>query len=384
MSLSVLCPTRDPGPRVRALLEPLRDVADEIVVAIDSSAGEAEAGEYAAVADRVLRFERGPRHSALAWLHAQCRCDWVLVLAGDEVCSEELVAALPELTQSRSALQVAFSLRWLWPGPDQWLSGAPWYPDFHLRLVRNDATLRFHGRQHELAVPAWPHRFLDLPLWHLSLLVTDEAQRRAKIAANRADRQGLTAAGGDELNHAFYLPEDRDAPPLTDVPDADRAQIARVLGARSKTADAVSGIAVAPRAEIDPLWADRPVGDGAYHATIAPLSDLHLTMRPGEARAVYMRVRNDGDERWPWGLDHPPHVRLGYRWHGTARRGRRAGDEPEGRGAFPCEVRPGEDCIVPLPVTAPAARGRWELEVDVVHEHVRWFGVARRFGVTVD
>lgn len=358
---------------MRALLELVRDVADEIVVAIDSTAGEDEAGHYAAVADRVVRFERGPRHSALAWLHAQCRGDWVLVLAGDEVCSHELVAALPELTRSRAALQYAFSLRWLWPDPEQWLSGPPWHPDFHIRLVRNDGTLRFHGRMHELAVPAWPHRFVDVPLWHLSLLVTGAQQRQAKVAANRAEREGLKAPGGGELNRVFYLPEEQRDPPLLGVPAADRERIAHVMDATPQPVSRVAGLPVARRAEIDPLWADREVGRGAFAATITPLSERGLTLRRCEVRAVYMRVRNDGDERWPWGLDHPPLFRLGYRWY---RHDRVATNEPEGRSAFPCEVRPGEQSIVPLPVTAPTTRGRWELEVDVVLEHVRWFGAA--------
>lgn len=383
MSLSVLCPTRDPGPRVRALLELVRDVADEVVVAIDSTAGEGEAGEYAAVADRVVRFERGPRHSALAWLHAECRGDWILVLAGDEVCSPELVAALPELTRSRDALQYAFSLRWLWPGPDQWLSGAPWHPDFHIRLVRNDGTLRFRGRVHELAVPAWPRRYLDLPLWHLSLLVTDVEQRRTKIAANRAARGGLTAPGGDELNAAFYLPEERSDVARQGVPVADRAQILSVLDAAPGPAGPVAGLPVAGRPEIDPLWPGRPIADGAYRATVALLGEISPPMRPGEVRGIYMRVRNDGDERWPWGLDHAPPFRVGYRWH-RAGRGRGGGtDEPEGRGAFPCEVLPGDECIVPLPVTAPSSPGSWELEVDVLLEQVRWFGNACRIAVAV-
>lgn len=210
-SLSVLCATRDPGPRVRAALEPLRAVADEILVAVDSRAGDSELGEYGAVADRVLRYERGPTHSALAWLHGQCRGDWVLVLSGDEVPGTELVAALPDLVSRRDALQYWFTLRWLWPDAAHWLAGAPWYPDFHARLVCNDGTLRFLGRKHELALPVQPHRFCALPLWHLNLLVLDEAERRAKVERNVAEREGL-ATGGAELNAAFYLPEGSDSP----------------------------------------------------------------------------------------------------------------------------------------------------------------------------
>ena len=35
MTLSVLVPTQDPAPRIAALLAPLREVADEFVIAVD-------------------------------------------------------------------------------------------------------------------------------------------------------------------------------------------------------------------------------------------------------------------------------------------------------------------------------------------------------------
>lgn len=364
-SLSVLCATRDPGPRVRAALEPLRPVADEILVAVDSRAGVSELGDYAAIADRVLRYERGQTHSALAWLHAQCRGDWVLVLAGDEVPGTELVAALPELVSRRDALQYSFTLRWLWPDPAQWLAGAPWHPDFHARLVRNDGTLRFLGRKHELARPVLPHRFCDLPLWHLNLLVLEEEERRAKVERNVGERAGLVAEGGAELNTAFYLPEDSESPLLETVPEPDAIEIRRVLEAKTAGAAPPADVPLATRAEIEPLWAGRELEPEAFAATIEPLSAAPLRLAPGEQCTIYVRVRNEGDERWPWGLDHPPLFRLGFRWHP---------DGIEGRAGFPCDVPPGEERIVPVALAAPEIPGSYRLELSVLLEGVRWFG----------
>jgi hypothetical protein len=54
MTLSVCCPAGSPSPRIRALLEPLREIADEIVIAADSRLNEAALAEYAAVADKLL------------------------------------------------------------------------------------------------------------------------------------------------------------------------------------------------------------------------------------------------------------------------------------------------------------------------------------------
>lgn len=376
MSLSVLCPTRDPGPRVRALLEPLRAIADEIIVAVDSRAPLEHLSHYAAVADRVLRFERGPRHSALAWLHAQCRCDWILLLAGDEVVSGDLLEALPELIARRDAQQVSFSLRWLWPTPDRWLSGVPWYPGFQTRLMRNDGTLRFRGLPHELAVPTSPARFLDLPIWHLSLLVSEPDARRAKVEANVAERAGLTAAGGGELNAAFYLPEDRADPPTHAVQAADRARIEAVLQARGPSRS-VPAVPVAGRAVIDPLWSGREIPAGvALRCAVGLLDAAPLRMRRGEARTLYARVRNDGPEPWAWGLGGLPPFRLGLRWQGEGMPG-------EVRGALPCDVPVGDEAIVPITVTAPERPGHFTFDLDMLLEHQRWFDCPLQVAVDV-
>lgn len=362
-----MCNTRDPGPRVRALLELVRDVADEIVVNIDSRAGDEESGQYGAVADVVNRFELSPAHSSLQFLHEQCRGDWVLLLAGDEVCSTEMISALPELIRSRREVQYSFSFRWLWPDGAHWLTQLPWHPEYHPRLVRNDGTLRFMGVQHELARRAEPHRWLDIPLWHLSLLVTDEAERRVKIARYQAEVQGLTAPGGEELNEAFYLPEHAGDLACAPVPDVDVEPIARVLSAAGEPLPPVEGMELFTRSVIEPRWAMRTVG--SFAATVTPVAHDALDLRPNEHRTIFVRVRNDGDEWFSWGLDHPPLFRLGFRWHAA---GGDALAVEEGRVGFPCDVRPGDEVVVPVPIRAPASEGSYELQLDVLLEYVRW------------
>ena len=68
-----------------------------------------------------------------------------------------------------------------------------------------------------------------------------------------------------------------------------------------------------------------------------------------------------------------PEIRLSYRW-------RTAMDEPLElvglRTPLPCDLLPGERVVVPLHVLPPAEPGRYRLDVDLVHEHVRWFGCA--------
>src|SRR6185312_9276854 len=81
-------------------------------------------------------------------------------------------------------------------------------------------------------------------------------------------------------------------------------------------------------------------------------------------------IENRGDCVWRSG-DHA--ITLGTRWNGI-----------EGiRTALPADVLPGESAVVPLHVVPPAEPGQHLLEVDLVHEHVRWFDRGLRVDVTV-
>ncbi len=146
MTLSVCCLTDAPGSRIQALLEPLREVADEIVIAADQRTDPVDVEIYEAVADRVLRVEFEILESHLAWLHAQCSGDWILRLDGDEQVSPELVAVLPELIAAPEIRQYWLPRRWVDPSGRGWLDELPWSPDYHNRLVRNDSSLRLHRR----------------------------------------------------------------------------------------------------------------------------------------------------------------------------------------------------------------------------------------------
>jgi hypothetical protein len=103
---------------------------------------------------------------------------------------------------------------------------------------------------------------------------------------------------------------------------------------------------------------------------VEPLGpDGRLPMAPGETRPVYVEVANRGGATWRWGLEQQPEIRVAYHWRAAN------GDvtDFEGlRSPLPCALGPGDATIVPVWVRAPAA-GDHTLEVDLVHEHVRWF-----------
>jgi LPS sulfotransferase NodH len=370
-SVSVCLITADPPSRVAAALQPVRTLADEVVIAADSRVDEQTLAGYATLCDRLFRIHYMHSERHLAWLYAQCGGDWILRLDGDELLSDALVKRLPELLSARSVQQYWIRRAWLHPDAAHVLACAPWSEDFVNRLARNDGTVRIRGEQHTDVDAVTPREYIEQPLYHLDLLTNDLQRRLDKALHYEALRPGLKAAGGWPINEAFYLPELRDALELSPVPDADRAAIALALAPES--AHALSrppvDVPVVPLAETDRMWEGRTVAAEAYRANIEPLQ-ARLELSPGERRDVFVRVRNEGEERWPARLDERPQIRLSYRWL-----------HPDGsvhtadglRSPLGRALAPNESALVPIQVEAPGAAGEYLLEVDLVHEDVRWF-----------
>jgi hypothetical protein len=307
----------------------------------------------------------------------------VLLLAGDEVPSAALAAALPGLCAEPSLRQVWLPTRWVWPDRAHWLDALPWYPDVHNRLLRNDDDLWFEGRLHSYARPRLPMRYVESPLYHLVCLMEDAHAREERARRYEERRPGLRAHGGGSLNERMYLPERFARRPPAPIPEEDLAAIAAVLDAGDDPPAAApprGPIPVGRRAEIDALWAGRELEPGAYRAKIAPMERDHRIVA-GEERPVLVRVRNEGTVAWPSGSDRPPDVRLSYHWRDA---GGATVVHDGVRTHFPEAVAPGAETILPAVVAAPARAGEYLLVLDLVHEHVRWFGCETALPMTVE
>jgi len=196
----------------------------------------------------------------LAWLHAQCSGDWVLRLDDDEVPSAALIARLPALLATRDVLQYWIPRAWLFPDAGSVLEDAPWSPDFHNRLVRNDARLRFPGAPHSGAAPDHPSEYLEEPIYHLELLTSGVEHRRDRVIRYEVTAPRLIAAGGGRLNEAFYLPELRAALRTRPAPAADRALVERAVRVTGTVAAlAAFDTPLITADEMDRHWARRTV-----------------------------------------------------------------------------------------------------------------------------
>ena len=194
--LSVCCATADPGAKVAEALHPLREVADEIVVAVDSKVDPEHLGVYESVADTVVRFEFAPPiERAWSWLSAQMSGDWIFRLDGDEVASPALIAALPRLIEADDVLQYWIPRREVHSDGRRWFDEWPWWPCFINRLIRNDARLHFDGLSHSGAATDLPARYVEEPFYHLLCANTSKPDRQKKVAYYAGIDQILKADG---------------------------------------------------------------------------------------------------------------------------------------------------------------------------------------------
>ena len=189
------CLTRGPTARVAAQLGLLRDVADEIVVALDSSVGAELAHPLLEVADVLVHYPYAdPVDRPVGWIHSLCtrRLDPLDRRRRDPVAIAPRIGARRDRGSIRDPLLRA--------PPDALgraetaLVGPPWTPDFQLRLVANDSRLVwFPGITHWPIQAIGPHRYLETPLYHTDLLLNPTDRRRAKV---RRYERGDPRAGG--------------------------------------------------------------------------------------------------------------------------------------------------------------------------------------------
>lgn len=376
MTLSICCATANPS-RAATAIVPFRDVAEEVVVAVDVSGGELDLTPLSGLADRLFEIELDTfPEPAMAWLHAQCTGDWILRIDDDELPSMSLLEQLPKLTRATDVTQYWLARRWLYPDPEHWLQQWPWFPDFQGRLVRNDAQLWFPGLCHSSVALTLPARYLEQGIYHLVHLQSDRGERERKIERYLAVDAALRVTAADSQLATYYLPEDRPDARTAPVDPRDQATIDAALTRPGERSSLREHPLNAPRArrvareELHARWAVRVFTDSGYEASIRPL-DVHRRLIADDHRPFRVLVRNEGSEWWPGGENRNPLIRVAYKWLTPD------GDVVEAEGhrtPLPHPLAPGESCVVTMNVTPPSAPGRYLFVPDLVHEHFRWFG----------
>jgi hypothetical protein len=361
------------------LLEALRPVADELVVAVDSR-GAASLGAAEGLADRLVSFEFADAiERQWAWIAAQASGEWLLWVDDDELPSEALLAELPELVAAEDVTHYQLRRRWVWPSPRETLADPPWEPEFVPRLFRLDpALVTFPGTFHLPLRVTGPFRWVDAPLYHLDLVVNDEGRRREKSLAYERRQPGLRIAGR-ALNEAFYLPETR-SPRTAPVPARDQETLERFLSASPVPFDqpAREPVVEGTRETIDLHYHRAPIEEADYSADLSLRRPVH-SMEVGVEGQVEVWVTNHSGHTWRPRGSAGFEVELSYRW-------RDADGAVLGEGlrtSLPARLLPGESALIVADVEPPGRFGQYSLDLDLVQEHVRWFGAAITTEVTV-
>lgn len=379
--LSVCCLTGHDPAVVAATLSLLRDVAEEIVVAVDGRVDPGTLRPLAEIADVLIRFEFvDPPELARPWLVDRCRYATVLMIDGDEVPGVEFRALLPELVADPAVRQFRIARRWCFPDAGHWLAERPWWPDFQRRLVRHDPHLDFDLRVHGGVRESLPARYVNAPLYHLACLQTPFARRRARVREYERARPGLLAVGGGPMNDTLYAPEHfATLAPATTPPD-DVEQLTRVLlagegatGGRPVDVPLVTAAEIARHRPIDAAECDG-------YAARASIVELDRRTDPGNDTLVLVEVHNEGARPLRRRDSRGWQLRVGAR---LVEPGTDRGPLPWALTPLPGDVPPGASRPVEALLRVPSHPGRFDLVVDLVNERGRWFDRAARADMLV-
>lgn len=367
--LSVVTFTDGPVAMVAASLGHVREVADEIVVAVDARVDPDELGPLQAVADRLIRAEFVPPLEAnLAWLHGQASGDWVLRLDSDDLVSEGLVRHLSTPGWDEGITHAYLQYRWLWGEGDAYLDQPPWAPDPVLRLFRNlPGITEFATGTHLLPTVAGHARLLDVELFHLDLVVCDEATRAAKAARYEYDSPGHRTDRGWSVSSTYYLPERAPRPPRTHpLAPVDAAAVDQVLAHLRSAAPPDPPVDGPELHHVVTATDRRTPAPATGDARIRVLGHGPLQLVAGRSAIVTVGVTNVSTRRWS--PDDDPAEVVGGRFRDAA--GHHVGHEL--RAVLPGPLPVGAEGLVRLPVPPGIPAEAHLLEVGLVQDGVAW------------
>lgn len=191
-TLSTCIITMNSAQRIRPLLEHIRPWSDEIVVGVDSKTTDATWQACQGLADTVFTIENDALtcNGGLRELVSRCTGDWVLRLDDDEFPEPHLTSLLPGLmTQTRFTHYKLPRLHLTAYEPDTnqlwWSPGGYLYPDFQMRLFKNDSTLLTFPEavgHATIGCAGKRGKINTVNLIHLNMAINPRWRREAKLA----------------------------------------------------------------------------------------------------------------------------------------------------------------------------------------------------------
>lgn len=186
--LSVCIMTMNAEDRIRPLLQYIRPFADEIVVGVDSKTTDQTFAASEGLADELFVIESTALtcNAGLEALVRRCHGDWILRLDDDEYPEPHFAELKAGILAGEKYTH--YKLPRLHLGnidPLRWVNDGYLYPDYQMRLFRNDpALLSFPGAVGHLGIRCEgpKGRLNSVNLVHLNLAINPRFKREEKLA----------------------------------------------------------------------------------------------------------------------------------------------------------------------------------------------------------
>ena len=196
-SLGVVVLSKNGAGRIQRCLESIRDsrFADELVVCVDADTTDDTASVARRFTPHVHLIETGGTlESALPLMVSYCSADYLLRIDDDEALGGNWDrTALEALVRFNDLTYVTLPRRWLVPGTEgaaRFIASEPWFPDYQVRLFRNDPSLiRWPATIHEpMEMKGRGMALFDRWIEHYDLALQSRAGRESKAERYRRIR----------------------------------------------------------------------------------------------------------------------------------------------------------------------------------------------------
>ena len=356
MRVNAMLATHDLPPESLPWMEEVRDIFDELVIFIDAKRAAPGAATRAENVGSRVHY-----HKADTWyewdlgsMAQTCKSDWVFIIERDEQLSPEWrQPQWREILKSTDLTHFWIPRRWVVPG-GRYITAAPWWPDFQLRLVRNNIPgTTFPTRLHDTAhVPGPGGHLSTLAIHHHVLWLCSRATREERVRYYEQLRPG------GALGH-YYLYEDH-APPQARLPKPFQLDAAReVIRMEQLPPEQVSKISL----EVSAVPREVPVSTMFW-------VDAQVT---NAAKKTLYPVA-------------PYPVCLAYHWIEKTTRQMVVFDGHRS-GLFP-GLQAKSTSRYPMKIVAPKEPGKYILQTTMVQDGVCWFeqirpGIIQEFPVSI-
>lgn len=184
MTIGAFVVTRDGAALITPVVRCLQQFADRVLVCIDSRSTDNTCETALGLGADVITYEfkTGSYESALNQCVAMLDTDWLFYLHDDELVGPDFIDALPRMMQSNTAWRSPHYN--LWPDPEHYITTAPYYPDYQMRLIRRGTWIAHGGWTERVHTsPAWPCQFATCGIFHYKFIVKSQALREERLQA---------------------------------------------------------------------------------------------------------------------------------------------------------------------------------------------------------